>query len=103
MKDDTNRIKTLEKEALKFNCFREYLSQIYCVTYLVFEVQAKTLTLQSNVRYFRDSQIGGYDEVIMRIIRSIFVRFRQRSTTYRLKPSTSLLSFHVEHAVWRQQ
>ena len=27
MKDDTNRIKTLEKQALKFNCFREYLSQ----------------------------------------------------------------------------
>ena len=33
------------------------ISQIYCVTYLVFEVQARTLTLPSNVRYLRESQI----------------------------------------------
>ena len=35
--------------------------------------------------------------------RSIFVRSRERSTTYRVKRSSDVLSFHVEQCAWIEQ
>ena len=50
--------------------------------------------LRSQTR--RNATTSTIAEANVDITRSIFVRSHQRSTTYRLKPSTSLLSLHVE-------